>query len=148
LDTALTDVAPTLPKAQQQILAKSLVLMIQIYYDLNCQDIPEYFEDHLSEFMNLLHKYLTWEIPYLVSDRPQETDDEEEGEAGDLEKIRAGICEVVELYSLRYLDVFPMMDVFVKTCWDMLTRLGRQQRSDIVCIYSHTFHRFFPTTSI
>ncbi|PLW07427.1 hypothetical protein PCASD_22407 [Puccinia coronata f. sp. avenae] len=132
LDTALTDVAPTLPKAQQQILAKSLVLMIQIYYDLNCQDIPEYFEDHLSEFMNLLHKYLTWEIPYLVSDRPQETDDEEEGEAGDLEKIRAGICEVVELYSLRYLDVFPMMDVFVKTCWDMLTRLGRQQRSDIL----------------
>ncbi|KAA1099332.1 importin-alpha export receptor [Puccinia graminis f. sp. tritici] len=102
--------------------------MIQIYYDLNCQDIPEYFEDHLEEFMNLLHKYLTWEIPYLASARQEDADDEEEGEAGELEKIRAGICEVVELYSLRYLDVFPMMDVFVKTCWDMLTRLGRQQR--------------------
>jgi len=132
LDTALTNVAPTLPKSQQQILAKSLLYMIQIYYDLNCQDIPEYFEDHLQEFMSLLHKYLTWEIPYLISDRQQEADDEEEGEAGDLEKIRASICEVVELYSLRYLDVFPMMDVFVKTCWDMLTRLGRQQRSDIL----------------
>ncbi|KAA1099321.1 importin-alpha export receptor, variant 2 [Puccinia graminis f. sp. tritici] len=106
--------------------------MIQIYYDLNCQDIPEYFEDHLEEFMNLLHKYLTWEIPYLASARQEDADDEEEGEAGELEKIRAGICEVVELYSLRYLDVFPMMDVFVKTCWDMLTRLGRQQRSDIL----------------
>jgi len=132
LDTTLTNVAPTLPKSQQQILAKSLLYMIQIYYDLNCQDIPEYFEDHLQEFMSLLHKYLTWEIPYLISDRQQEADDEEEGEAGDLEKIRASICEVVELYSLRYLDVFPMMDVFVKTCWDMLTRLGRQQRSDIL----------------
>ncbi|KNZ48960.1 hypothetical protein VP01_52g9 [Puccinia sorghi] len=136
LDTALANVAPTLPKSQQQILAKSLLFMIQIYYDLNCQDIPEYFEDHLQEFMSLLHKYLTWEIPYLLSDRQQEADDEEEGEAGDLEKIRASICEVVELYSLRYLDVFPMMDVFVKTCWDMLTRLGRQQRSDIVRLHA------------
>ncbi|EFP76090.2 importin-alpha export receptor [Puccinia graminis f. sp. tritici] len=132
LDTALTNVAPTLPQSEQQILAKSLLFMIQIYYDLNCQDIPEYFEDHLEEFMNLLHKYLTWEIPYLASARQEDADDEEEGEAGELEKIRAGICEVVELYSLRYLDVFPMMDVFVKTCWDMLTRLGRQQRSDIL----------------
>ncbi|KAA1117299.1 importin-alpha export receptor [Puccinia graminis f. sp. tritici] len=102
--TALTNVAPTLPQSEQQILAKSLLFMIQIYYDLNCQDIPEYFEDHLEEFMNLLHKYLTWEIPYLASARQEDADDEEEGEAGELEKIRAGICEVVELYSLRYLD--------------------------------------------
>ncbi|POW09302.1 hypothetical protein PSHT_09204 [Puccinia striiformis] len=137
--STLTNLAPNLPRSDQQTLAKSLLLMIQIYYDLNCQDIPEYFEDHLTEFMNLLHKYLTWDIPYLVSEQQAEADDEEEGEAGDLEKIRAGICEVVELYSLRYLDVFPMMDVFVKTCWDMLTKLGRHQRSDILLIDATVF---------
>lgn len=132
LDNALTNSISTLSPSEQQILAKSLLLMVQIYYDLNCQDIPEYFEDHLAEFMTLLHKYLTWEIPYLSAQHQETGDDEEEGEAGELEKIRASICEVIQLYSLRYLDVFPMMDVFVKTCWDMLTRLGPQQRSDIL----------------
>ncbi|MBW0489032.1 hypothetical protein O181_028747 [Austropuccinia psidii MF-1] len=132
LDQALTNVCPTLQPPEQDILAKSLLFMIQIYHDLNSQDIPEFFEDHLEEFMNLLHKYLTWEIPYLAKRPQKSTDEEEENEAGDTEKIRASICEVAELYSLRYLDVFPMMDVFVKTCWDMLTRLGLGQRSDIL----------------
>ncbi|KAI8459413.1 Cse1-domain-containing protein [Phakopsora pachyrhizi] len=128
LDNVLTNVVTTLPPKEQKTLARSLLLMIQIYYDLNSQDIPEFFEDNLSEFMNLLHKYLTWEIPSLVTS----ADDDDEAEAGDLEKIRSSICEVAELYSQRYLDVFPMMGSFVETCWALLVRLGPQQRYDIL----------------
>lgn len=129
LDRAISTI-DSLPVTQQQDLAKSLLLMIQIYYDLNSQDIPEFFEDHLSEFMNLFHKYLTWHTPALLPDPA--ADDELDTEAGLLEKIRASICEVVELYSQRYLDVFPMMGSFAETCWAMLTGLGPQQRYDIV----------------
>lgn len=123
-----------LPPATLKLLARTLLLLVQLYYDLNCQDIPEFFEDNLTDFMALLHKYLVWEHPALVSAQPGSADDEgDEGEeAGDLEKVRAGICEVVELYSQRYLDVFPMMGTFVETVWGLLTRIGRQQCFDIV----------------
>ncbi|KAH9814533.1 Cse1-domain-containing protein [Melampsora americana] len=127
LDSAISNNIQSLPAAQQQDLIKSLLNMIQIYYDLNSQDIPEFFEDNLPEFMTILHKYLTWDYPGSSSN-----EDDEEAEAGDLEKIKASICEVAELYSQRYLDVFPMMGMFAETCWAMLTRLGQEQRYDIL----------------
>jgi len=40
----------------------------KIFYSLNCQDIPEFFEDHQEEFMTLLHKYLIYSNPLLESD--------------------------------------------------------------------------------
>ncbi|RUS27431.1 CAS/CSE protein [Jimgerdemannia flammicorona] len=79
------------------VLAQSLTLLIKIYYDLNCQDLPEFFEDNLPMFMNLLYKYLTYTNPLLTND------------AGPLEKIKAGICEIVELYTQRYEDAFTML---------------------------------------
>jgi len=78
--------------------------------------------------MALLHKYLTWTRPELVT--PDNDDDEEE--AGPLEKIRASICEIAELYTQRYLDAFPMMDKFVETTWTLVTGLGSSVKYDIV----------------
>ncbi|GMF02811.1 unnamed protein product [[Candida] boidinii] len=43
-------------KASLLILFDNLLLLIKIYYDLNCQDIPEFFEDHLTEGFTLMHK--------------------------------------------------------------------------------------------
>lgn len=78
----------------------------------------------MNAFMTLLHKYLTWQMP-------AKTDDDDD-EAGEWEKIRASICEIVELYSQRYQDVFPQMDQFVETVWTMVTSLGPGQKYDIV----------------
>jgi exportin-2 (importin alpha re-exporter) len=63
-----------------QEVAQSLQLLVELYHDLNCQDFPEYFEDHNAEFMGdvalagsgdpagfgLLGKYLRWELPELM----------------------------------------------------------------------------------
>lgn len=82
--------------------------------------------------MALLHKYLTWSRPELVT--PDDENDEE-GEAGPLEKIRASICEIAELYTQRYLEVFSMMEQFVETTWTLVTGLGSSTKYDIVSLY-------------
>ena len=79
--------------------------------------------------MALLHKYLTWTRPELVV---QDDENDEEGEAGPLEKIRASICEIAELYTQRYLEVFSMMEQFVETTWTLVTGLGSSTKYDIV----------------
>lgn len=123
--------SPSDPKT----LAKSLLLCLQLFFDLNCQDIPEFFEDNQEPFMQLLHKYLTWSRPELVTEAPaNDEEDDDEAEASELEKIRASICEIVELYSQRYQDVFPQMDMFVETVWTMVTSLGTSRRFDIVSL--------------
>jgi len=41
-------------------LFETMVLLTKVFYDLNSQDIPEFFEDHMTEFMTILHKYLIY----------------------------------------------------------------------------------------
>ena len=55
-------------KAALQVLSQSLLLLVKIFYDLNCQDLPEFFEDNMAYFMELLHKYLTYSNSNLDSD--------------------------------------------------------------------------------
>lgn len=117
--------------ADPQTLSRTLLLLLQLYYDLNSQDLPEYFEDNIEPCMALLHKYLTWTRPELVV---QDDENDEEGEAGPLEKIRASICEIAELYTQRYLEVFSMMEQFVETTWTLVTGLGSSTKYDIVSL--------------
>lgn len=44
--------------------------MIRIFYALNCIDLPEFFEDHLNDWMTLFRKYLLCDFKYpeLVGD--------------------------------------------------------------------------------
>jgi exportin-2 (importin alpha re-exporter) len=65
-DKLITDYAND--KAALQVLSQSLLLLIKIFYDLNCQDLPEFFEDNMGYFMELLHKYLTYSNSHLESD--------------------------------------------------------------------------------
>jgi len=58
------------------ILAQTLLLLTQLYYDLNSQDLAPFFEEHLGDFMGdpasgkqgWLRKYLDWERPELKGD--------------------------------------------------------------------------------
>lgn len=111
-------------KAALQVLARSLVLLIKIYYDLNCQDLPEFFEDNLPVFVQFFQKYLVYHNPLLV------TDDEEE--EGPLEQIKTGICYILELYSSRYEDAFPQLDQFVPVVVALLNNAGAEPKYDAV----------------
>lgn len=78
--------------------------------------------------MTLLHKYLTWSRPELVVD----DEDDEDAEAGPLEKIRASICEIAQLYTQNYIEEFTMMEQFVETTWNLVTSLSSSAKYDIV----------------
>lgn len=49
-------------------LYDNLFLCIKIMYSLNAIDLPEFFEDHMNEFMGILSKYLTFSTPALVNE--------------------------------------------------------------------------------
>ena len=53
-----------------KVLFDVLQLLLKLYVDLNCQDIPEFFEDNMAPFMQIFHKYLTYNNPLLITDVP------------------------------------------------------------------------------
>ncbi|KAJ1930620.1 importin-alpha export receptor [Tieghemiomyces parasiticus] len=112
-------------KEALQTLLPAMLLLVKIFYSLNCQDLPEYFEDHMAEFMGILHKYLVYQNPLV--------DNGDDDEATDVEKIKAGVCEIIALYTNRLEESFaPLLPKFVETVWSMLTTLGPQPKFDLL----------------
>jgi hypothetical protein len=125
-----------------------VLLLIQLFHDLNCQDLPPFFEDRLGDFMGdagtgkegWLKKYLTWDRAELRGDVSRLTShkalqlmrQDDDALPGPLQKIRAAICEIAELFALRYLDAFPQLGSFVDGIWNMLTAVSRAPREDLV----------------
>ncbi|ORZ00838.1 Cse1-domain-containing protein [Syncephalastrum racemosum] len=107
-------------------LSVSLNLLIKIFHDLNCQDLPEFFEDNMQFFMEQFQKYLIYGNVLLES--------QDEDEAGPLEKIKTSICEVLELYTQKYLEDFHMLNTFVPIVFDLLASRGHEAKNDtLVC---------------
>ncbi|KAJ1736097.1 importin-alpha export receptor [Coemansia sp. Benny D160-2] len=120
-------------KQALQILLHSLALLCQIYYDLNCQDLPPFFEDNMAQFMQTFHKYLVYANPNAVTD--------DDDVAGDLEEVKASICEIIELYAQRYEEDFKQLPQFVETVWNMLTTVGKEGKYDGVVSKGMAFLR-------
>jgi exportin-2 (importin alpha re-exporter) len=53
-----------------ETLFRSVHLMCKIFYSLNAIDLPEFFEDHMNDWMTLFRKYLVYqtELPQLIGD--------------------------------------------------------------------------------
>lgn len=100
-------------------------LLVKLFYDLSCQDLPPIFEDNLAEVTGLLHKYLTYENPLLATD--------DDSESGPLEFVKAGICEVMTLYMQKYEDAFgELCKPFITSTWSLLTTIGPETKFDIL----------------
>lgn len=113
-------------KAQLLILFDVLLILIKIYFDLNCQDIPEFFEDNLNDGMSIVHKYLIFSNDLL-------NDDDEDSEIDTLTKVKTSICELIQLYTTRYEDVFdPVIPQFIQSSWNLLINIGLQNKYDIL----------------
>ncbi|OCF55372.1 importin-alpha export receptor [Kwoniella mangroviensis CBS 10435] len=113
------------PNSSLQLLSQTLILLVQLFHDLSSQDLPPFFEDHMDEFMGWLRKYLDWEREELKGDEDDEA-------PGPLQKIRASICEISELYAQKYSDVFTQLGTFIDGVWNMLTRIGAGTRDDVL----------------
>lgn len=57
---------------------------------------------------------------------------DDEPEVAPLEKIRAAVCEVAELFATRYSDAFPQLPHFVQAVWEMLGTCPKQEKYDVV----------------
>lgn len=51
-----------------KVIYSSLLLILKIFYSLNFQDLPEFFEDHIELWMNLSHELLSSNVQGLDSD--------------------------------------------------------------------------------
>ncbi len=68
-----------------RVIFGSLVQITKIFYYLNYQDLPEYFEDNMQAWMTHFLQLLTMDNKLL------QTDDDEE--AGLLEELKSQICD-------------------------------------------------------
>lgn len=106
-------------------LFTTLNLMIKLFYDLSCQDLPPIFEENLPAITTVLHKYLTYDNPLLSTD--------DEGDAGPLELVKSGICEVLILYVQKFEDELGAhLGAFVTSSWNLLTTIGPETKYDIL----------------
>ncbi|KAJ0394174.1 hypothetical protein P43SY_008448 [Pythium insidiosum] len=102
------------PKPQQLQMMAALRIMTRIFYSLNWQDLPEYFEDHISEWMTAFLSYFEYVNPALV-----DADNEDEPDPIDL--LLVAIVENVNLYADKYDEEFkPYLEQFTQVIWNLL----------------------------
>ncbi|CAI6333968.1 unnamed protein product [Periconia digitata] len=118
----------------------TLELIIKIFYDLSCQDLPPDFEDNIAAIATLLHKYLVYDNPVLHTS--------DDTESGPLEYVKAGIFEGLMLYVQKYEDVFgPQLGQFVESTWSFLMSVGLDTKYDILVSKALQFLTSVATTS-
>ncbi|KAF2180236.1 Cse1-domain-containing protein [Zopfia rhizophila CBS 207.26] len=104
---------------------RTLNLIIKLFYDLSCQDLPPVFEDNIAAISSLLHKYLVYDNSALHTD--------DDSESGVLEYVKAGIFEVLMLYTQKYEDAFgPQLGQFIESTWNFLMSVGLETKYDIL----------------
>ena len=100
-----------------------LDVIIKIMYDLSCHDLPPIFDDNLSSISELLHKYLTYKNPLM------DTDDD--AETSIVDSAKAGICELLELYTMKFDEDFSKYcQPFITSAWDLLSNVGTETKYD------------------
>lgn len=112
------------PRALKQAFTE-LDLILQLLYDLSCQDLAPVIEDNKSHIAQLLLKYLTYNNQAL------QTSDEDE--AGPLETTKSSIFEVLTLFVGKYYEDFGSeVQNFVQSSWTLLTTVGPEPKNDIL----------------
>lgn len=101
------------------------MLVTKVFYSLNAQDLPEFFEDNMETWMNAFHELLIKDVPCLHTG--------EDEEAGILEQLRSQICYNLGLYAQKYDEEFgKYMQQFVTDVWELLVKTGIQTKYDAV----------------
>ncbi|KAF1778937.1 Armadillo-type fold [Phytophthora cactorum] len=137
--------APGVATAQQAQMMTALRYMSRIFYSLNWQDLPEYFEDHIAEWMGEFLSYLSYENPALV-------DADNEDEPGPIDRLLVAIVENINLYAEKYDEEFkPFLQKFTEVIWNLLANrvtlfpkhdeLAAKCMKFLTSVASRSFHR-------
>ncbi|XP_018563409.1 exportin-2 [Anoplophora glabripennis] len=108
-----------------KVIYGSLVLICKVFYSLNFQDLPEFFEDNMQVWMTNFHTMLTADVKSL-----QNTDSEE---AGIMEQLKSQVCDNIALYAQKYDEEFrPYLPQFVTDVWSLLIATGLEPKYDLL----------------
>lgn len=109
---------------QKQIF-EVLIMISKIFYSLNYQDLPEFFEDNLKRWMEPFLMLIVTDFPHLV--------DKDADEAGPLELLRSQICDNVGMYAQKYDEEFQeFLPIFVEAIWNLLTSTDNNVKNDLL----------------
>ncbi|KAK4476329.1 hypothetical protein RD792_015475 [Penstemon davidsonii] len=112
-------------------------LCCRIFYSLNFMELPEFFEDHMDEWMIEFRKYLTAKYPIL----------EDSGKDGLalVDELRAAICENLSLYMEKEEDLFQKyLSGFVESVWGLLVAASNSSTRERLTV---TAIKFLTTVS-
>ncbi|KAH6910802.1 importin alpha re-exporter [Coprinopsis sp. MPI-PUGE-AT-0042] len=112
--------ALTTPVSNYALVAQTMVLLIDIFYDLTCQDLPPAIEDTYDDFFDpsrgWFHILLTWSPNELKGD----ADDTNPSLPS---QIKAGILEIAEMFIKLYADQLQRSQAvpqFVQNVWQLI----------------------------
>jgi len=104
----------------------ALRAITRIYYSLNWQDLPEYFEDNMAEWMNLFKVFLSYSNPLLI-------DTDEEEEPGVIDQLQASIVDILTLYTSKDEEAFmPFLSDFTQLVWTLLMGTSEYPKHDVL----------------
>lgn len=111
-------------KAQLAPRIEALRYMCRIFFSLNWQDLPEYFEDHMQEWMTEFAKYLKYKNPLLE-------DADEELEPSAVDRLQAAIVDNLFLYADKDEEPFlPFLPNFTTIVWNLLLGVTAYPKHD------------------
>ncbi|XP_050543879.1 exportin-2 [Daktulosphaira vitifoliae] len=109
-----------------------LLVITKIFYSLNYQDLPEFFEDNMKTWIVNFQNLLELEIVELETNSDDET--------GLLHQIQSQICENVSLYAQKYEEEFSAyMKDLVTIIWKLLIKTGPKPKYDTLVINALQF---------
>lgn len=120
-------------KTALTIQMEQLRLITRIFSSLNYQDLPEYFEDHMGEWMHEFATYLQYQNPIL-------TDESEEMEPSSIDKLQCAIIEVLALYADKDEEPFlEYLQQFTTLVWNLLMNTTSFPKHDSLATKSIRF---------
>ncbi|KAK2650059.1 hypothetical protein Ddye_017548 [Dipteronia dyeriana] len=125
------------PAATLKPLFESQRLCCRIFYSLNFQELPEFFEDHMKEWMGEFKKYLTTSYTALESSS--------DGLAV-VDELKAAVCENISLYMEKNEEEFQgYLNDFALAVWTLLGNVSQSSSRDRLAV---TAIKFLTTVSI
>ncbi|KAI0045803.1 importin alpha re-exporter [Auriscalpium vulgare] len=111
---------PSPPQPTFGLLAQTTLLLVELFHDLTCQDLPPNFEDGHEEYFDKVDghfmRLMAWDPEALRTDRDEAT-------PSIPSRIRTGIVEIAEMYVRLYPEVFERtasVEAFVRAVWELV----------------------------
>ncbi|KAI0321195.1 Cse1-domain-containing protein [Amylostereum chailletii] len=111
---------PPPPQPTFTYVAHTMSLLVEIFFDLTCQDLPPSLEDGHQEFFDSTNGYfmrlMAWDPDELKTDPDEST-------PSFPSKIRTNILEIAEMYVKLYPEVLQRsqsVEAFVRAVWELV----------------------------